>query len=308
MTDFARSKPLSPDDARQLAEQLAMFTRSGLPLAPALRAAAEEMPSQHLSRAMNRLAGQLEAGQSLEDILASDPRFLPQHVQQLLIAGIRSGNLPGVFVRLVEIDRMSADLRRSVRQAMAYPLLLLVLWAVIVVAFGLWAVPQMATIYRDFKSDLPLPTQILLSISWSGVLRIVAFLTAAIPMLIYGLRVSLKSQSWQQLLSEIPLFGPTLTWRGVANWARLFALILRQNIPMREAAKLAADGVDMPLMTIAGLRIAKMVAGGRKLADAVESIPAIPASILPLIRWGEDHGGGRQASGRPASPGMTVRA
>jgi type II secretory pathway component PulF len=288
--DLARTKPLSAGDARQLAEQLATLTSSGLPLAQGFRAAAAECPSRHLRGAMETLAGKLESGQTLEDILTGDPRFLPQHVQQLLIAGVRAGNLPEVLARLIEIDRTSADLRNGIRQAVAYPFVVLALWAAIVVAFSLWAVPQIVAIYRDFRMNLPLSTVILLRISGPGALRLVAFLAAAIPMLLYGMRVSLKSQSWQRLLSEVPLFGPTIVYRGVANWARLFALVLRQNVPMPEAAKLAASGVDMPLMTIAGLRIAKSIAGGRKLADAITLVGSVPASIIPLVRWGEDHG------------------
>src|SRR5204862_8355833 len=120
-----------------------------------------ENPSRHLRRAMEALAGQLESGRSLDDVLASDPRFLPQHVQQLLIAGARAGNLPDIFVRLVEIDHLSADLRRSVRQATAYPLLLLVLWASLVIAFGLWFVPDLAELLKSFRVQLPWATRLL---------------------------------------------------------------------------------------------------------------------------------------------------
>jgi len=287
--DLARTKPLSAGDARQLAEQLATLTGSGLPLAQGLRAAAAEYPSRHLRRAMDTLAGQLESGRSLDDILASDPRFLPQHVQQLLIAGSRAGNLPDVFVRLVEIDHLSADLRRSVRQATAYPLLLLALWGALVIAFGVWFVPDLAELLKSFHAQLPWATRLLFWISWPRVLRGVAFLTAAVPMLVYGLRVSLKAQSWQRLLAAIPLFGPTIVWRGVANWARLLALVLRQNIPMPDACKLAATGVDTSLMAIDGLRVARMTAHGRNLADAIADVHSIPASIVPLVRWGQEH-------------------
>ncbi|HEY2828351.1 MAG TPA: type II secretion system F family protein, partial [Pirellulales bacterium] len=124
--------PLSDDEARQLAEHLSLVTQSGLPVAPALRAAAQELPNRRFAQALETLAHDLESGQSLETILETNPRFLPPYMRRLIETGSRSGNLPEVLVQLVEIDRTSADLKRSLRLAIAYPILLLFLWVALV--------------------------------------------------------------------------------------------------------------------------------------------------------------------------------
>jgi type II secretory pathway component PulF len=283
-------KPLSSDDARQLAEHLAVLAQSGLPLAPALFAAAEEIPNVRLASGMKMLAEQLQAGATLDDVLAKNPRFLPPHLQQLIVTAARSGNLPEVLMQVVEIDRQSADLRRSMRMALAYPMLLLVLWVALFVLLAWWVVPPLTQIYRDFKTDLPLTTMLVVSMTGEGMMRIVAFIVAAVSMLVIGLRVSLRPQGWQRMLTEVPLVGPTLLWRGVSNWCRLLALLLRQGLPLPEAAKLAASGVDVPLMTMVGFRVSRTVESGRKLADSLEAIRTVPPTLVPLVRWGEDHG------------------
>src|SRR5262249_35063410 len=154
------------------------------------------------------------------------------HLQQLIVTAAGSGNLPEVLMQVVEIDRQSADLRRSMRMALAYPILLLVLWVALFVLLSWWVVPPLTEVIRGFKTDLPLTTRLFVTMTGEGMMRILAFMVAAISMLVIGLRVSLRPQGWQRLLTEVPLIGPTLLWRGVSNWCRLLALLLRQGIPL----------------------------------------------------------------------------
>jgi type II secretory pathway component PulF len=294
-------KPLSSDDARQLAEHLAVLAQSGVPLAPTLFAAAEEIPNVRLASGMKMLAEQLQAGATLDDVLAKNPRFLPPHLQQLIVTAARSGNLPEVLMQVVEIDRQSADLRRSMWMALAYPMLLLMLWVALVVFFIGWLGPGLRQLLNEFRMDLPIGTKLVYSISGDFAFKAVAILAAAIPMIVVGLRVSLRPQGWQRLLTEIPLVGPTLQWRGVANWCRLLALLLRQGIPLPVAAKLASEGVYAPLMAIDGLRVSKMLESGRSLANSLAAVRDIPPTLAPLAQWGEGHGALSEALDSAAS-------
>ena len=226
MSQSERPQPLSEEEARQLAEHLAVLTKSGLPLSPALRAAAAEIPNRRLSLAMSTLTKEMEAGKSLDQVLAANPRLLPPHMQRLIETGVRSGNLPDVLVRLVDLDRTSADLRRSIRSAVAYPLLLVTLWLMLVAFLALYVMPDLGKVYHDFHTILPLPTVWLMKLSGDWPWRAFAFFLAAVPMIIVGLRVSLRPLGWQRLLTHIPLIGRTLLWRGVANWSRLLSLLV----------------------------------------------------------------------------------
>jgi type II secretory pathway component PulF len=281
--------PLSVADAQILAEHLAAATKSQAPLGPALRAAAAELPQRRLSSAMIRLAGELEAGRSLDSILANNPRFLPPHMQRLIETGVRAGNLPEVLVRLIDIDRTSSDLQRSIRIALAYPIVLIVLWLCLLAYFGAQVVPDLLRTLHGFKTELPLPTRLLAALSGKWMLRTLGFLAAALPMLFISFRILRRPLGWQRMLNEIPLWGPTLLWRGVASWCRLLALILRQDIPLPEALRLASNGIYAPIPMGAGLRAARVVETGKKLSDALGMSRLMPATLLPFVRWGEDH-------------------
>ena len=141
----------------------------------------------------------------------------------------------------------------------------------------------------EFKTVQPWATKLLLSISGPKVLTTMAFLLAAVPMFLVGLKVSLRPLGWQRMLIELPLYGPTLLWRGVANWSRLLGLLVKHGVPLPEATKLASEGIYSPVVAVDGMRVSKMVAGGRTMAEAMQSVRNLPASMVPLVRRGEQH-------------------
>jgi type II secretory pathway component PulF len=281
--------PLSAADAQIFAELFAAAAKSKTPLAPTLRAAAAEFPERRVSTAMIRLATELEAGRSLDSILLNNPRFLPSYMQRLIEAGARSGNLPDVLIRLIEIDRTSADLRRGVRIAIAYPIVLVVLWLCLFSLFAAYVVPDLIRVLRDLKLQLPLQTRLLAALSGKWMVNVLGFLAAAIPMLVISFRILRRPLGWQRMLTEIPLFGLTLLWRGVASWCRLLSLLLRNGTPLPDALRLASNGVYAPIPTSAGLRAARGVEMGKTLGDALAQARLMPATLLPFVRWGEEH-------------------
>src|SRR5690349_17536680 len=116
------------------------------------------MPSPRLAAAMNAVAERLERGRSLDDILRGTPRLMPEYMLRLIETGIRSGSLPEVLTHLVEIDRSSDELRRSMQRAIAYPLLLLVLCTLIVLFLTICILPDLGDMYKALDTQTPFPT------------------------------------------------------------------------------------------------------------------------------------------------------
>lgn len=281
------SFPLSREESRLLAERLAILVSAGLPLASGLRAAAEEMPSRRLAAAMTNIAERLETARSLDDALRTSPRLMPEHMLRLVETGVRSGNLAAVLSELIEMERASFALRRSVLSAISYPILLTAICVAILVLLVIYVVPDMRRAADDFGTRIPYSTQLLFSLSQINSMQLAGAILAGVTMLLFGLRVSLPPQRWRWALTRLPLFGPMLLWRGIADWARLASLLVRQGIPLPEALRLAATGVNDALMAVEGLRLARITKQGWSVAEAIESTDTLPETITPLLRWGE---------------------
>jgi type II secretory pathway component PulF len=165
--------------------------------------------------------------------------------------------------------------------AVAYPLLLLFLCSMLIIFLTVCIVPDFERVMDDFGTKLPLQTVILFWFSGQKVLALFGFGIAAISMIIVLTRVSLPPQHWRWLQTRLPLFGPMILWRGMANWARLASLLIRQGLPTPEALRLAATGVNDALIAVEGLRLARATSNGRSIADSLNVIGRLPSSIVP---------------------------
>jgi type II secretory pathway component PulF len=284
-----RPVPLSAGELLRLAEHLEMLARSGLPLSPGLRAAAEEQSHRHLAQSLVELARQLEMGRSLDQVLASQPQMVPGHLSRLIEAGLQSGTLAEVLTQLLDIDRSSRDMWRSVRLAISYPLVLLVGYVALVVFLGVFVLPGLSDVYEGV-GPLPMSTSVLLWFAGDRLLVTVGIAVAAVPMLMLMFRALLSPVGHWRLLTKIPFLGPMLLWRSVATWTRLLGLFLENDIPAPEALRFAADGISDANVAAESRRIAQLTAVGRPLAEAVAAMRRLPASLVPIVRWGENAG------------------
>jgi type II secretory pathway component PulF len=113
----AISESLGHSDAVELARYLTELAKSGLPLGGGLRAIAQDLPPGRLSRAVDRLAAQLETGHSLPAAIESFGSRLPPHMRELMVAGARSGNLAQTLDQVLWQEGQVDDLGRQLRQA-----------------------------------------------------------------------------------------------------------------------------------------------------------------------------------------------
>src|SRR5947207_2611394 len=116
---------LSAGEAREIGGHLAEVVSAGLPLEAGLAAVAEEFPWGRMGRALRRIAGRLETGESVESALSScgAPAYLPALVR----AGRRSGRTADILENFIASSRSVSDLRQTLWMALAYPLALLML-------------------------------------------------------------------------------------------------------------------------------------------------------------------------------------
>ncbi len=277
---------LSTEEAAELAGQVAELAKAGLPLASGLRALADELAGSRLAPVLGNVARRLESGESLtEAIEAQGPRF-PERVRGLIEAGVRSGRLGETLEEFVDLHRGQIELRRRVWTTLAYPITLLLIAAVLFVFMQACVVSQFALIFEDFETEVPIMTRIVLqfsgSISWL-MLGIVLFLLglAALVWLVPG-------SIWiARMMHAVPLLGPL--WRSNRLWqfSRLMALLIDQEVPLPEAVRLAGGNLGDADLTAGAHRLAGACENGLSLSDGLDATRQFPASLMPLVAWGE---------------------
>lgn len=280
---------LSPEETQELVENVAQLSAAELPLAPAFRAAAEESDSPRLARVFASLADQLERGQSLEDALAACPAALPSHVTGLVQAAIQTGHLGPALTELVEHYRDTGALRQTVRDGLAYPLLVACLATAVVGFILAYVAGGFRKIFDEFGVELPPITVAVFALREIGglLLPVVLIVIVFLGLLLRG---RLGRAGWHRLAGSMPVVGPLWHWLCLMEWIGLVRVLIRNGMPLLDALRFSADGVSNANVTQVSQSLADGVARGRSLSQAMASERQVPATLVPLVHWGEQAG------------------
>lgn len=279
---------LTAATAEAVMERAAELSVAGMPLPAGLRAAAEEADSWRLRRALKNVAEQLERGRSLDDVFRAARHRLPPHFAALIQAAQRGGDFGPMVAEWLENRRAARQHWRAVIAALAYPLLTVALAAAAFLVFAFLCVGTFKQMFQEFGLKLPLMTTHFL---WLCEL-VVNFLpvtvgvlaVAAIAMRLFGGRTG-----WSWLMTNLPLVGTNWHWTGVAEMLRCLSLLVQRRMPLAESLRLTADGISDAYVGQQCRKLAGRVEQGTSLTMAIVHLRTLPLSIVPLVRWGEQH-------------------
>src|SRR6478752_4396886 len=145
--------------------QFATMINSGLSLLRSLNILAEQTESKALAVIVSQVRMDVETGSSLSQALAKHPKAFSRLYVSMVRAGEVGGALDSVLVRLADTIEKQVELRRKVKSAMTYPLVVAILVLTIVAAMLLFVIPMFEGIYKQLGGSLPAPTQFLINIS-----------------------------------------------------------------------------------------------------------------------------------------------
>jgi general secretion pathway protein F len=279
-------RKLSPEEATELAARVAELTKAGLPLGGGLRALAAELSGRRLPRVLESLADRLDAGEDLSAALNSVGGCLPPHLRGLVLAGLQSGRLAEALEEYVDIERCQSDLRRRLLSSLLYPYFLLALLTALVVFARLYIIGGFDEIFKSFCCAVPTLTTVVIHGSWA-VMWVMVVLLGALTAVPLFLTVVPRSRLLWSVLYKVPMLGPSLRFGHVAQFARLMSLLTRQEIPLPDALRLTAGALRDANLGLACRRVAESVENGWKLDEAMTASRRFPASMMPLVEWGE---------------------
>lgn len=282
---------LSGDDVARLTGQVAGLTSARLPLAPGLRAAAEEMPRGRLRAALVSVSDRLDRGATVEEALAAEGSRLPGHLRGLVSAGAKAGKISEVLGRFVAFQDVGAELRRQLWIGLAYPFLSLAIAGAVLTFICSSLVPNFESIFRDFGVSLPWLTTAMLTVShgFAASWRLVAVVLAGALAIWVLAFVVMSAPVRRALAGGLPVVG--VVWRNtsLAEFCHLLALLLECEVPLGEALRLTGAGVRDAAVDGASNGVARDVDGGLGFAQALARQPVFPKSLAGLIGWAETH-------------------
>jgi len=295
--EFMRRNRLSWQDLSEFNDQLLTITKSGLPLAPALKAMASDVRKAKLRNVLDDIQRQVEAGNTLESALTRHPgSFSPVYVS-LVRSGERAGNIAAVFECLTTYSRRMVDLRSSIQEMLAYPLMLILAAFAIVVWILVKVVPVMAEIFKDFGGELPAPTKLVLRIGDLFVHHSLIWLSVSAVILVIMLKVFVSflhgessGPGMDRIKLHIPGLGRVYAMASLARFCRALGLLLQARVPMLASLELAAASAGNAVLTKAVRYAGRQVANGATLAEGLKESRYFDHSFCWLLAQGEQRG------------------
>jgi general secretion pathway protein F len=283
---------LSGPQLALLTRQLATLVRAGLPLDEALGALAEASEGRARATVLALRAAVME-GRALAEAMADFPRAFPPSFRAAVAAGEASGRLDTVLLRLADWAEARDALRRQLINALAYPVLLLVVALAVVAGLMAHVVPQVVGVFAQSGQALPWPTRMLLHVG--DALRAGGWLWLLLPLLLVGAataiwRAPAARARLQALLLRTPLLGRLLRAAETARFARTLALLGGSAVPLLDALRVAGGVVQQAPLREAIEQAARAVREGQGFARALEASGQFPPVALRLIASGEKAG------------------
>ncbi|SIQ12833.1 type II secretion system F family protein [Halanaerobium kushneri] len=280
-------------DLSVFSQQFAAMIDAGISLVDALNILVDQTEHQRLRDVIRQVRDDVETGISLADAMAKHPAVFPQLYIQLVKAGESGGVLDTILNKLAAHYDRQDELNSMVRSALYYPAVILAVGIVVVIFLVTQVVPQFVDMFRDFGSELPLPTRMLLGIStflqnywWALLLAfiIMLFILARFRNTPAGKE---KTDRW---ILKIPVVGSMLRKVYISRFSSTLAILVDSGVDLLTALAIVEDVVGNKVygevLTAARVRVRE----GSNLSEPLEDSGEFPAMVVQMLSVGEETG------------------
>ncbi len=253
---------------------LASYLRSGLPLVDSLRIMSRQSKDKNLKAAFGAVLSAVEGGKKFHAALSECGAFR-ESLWRVVESGEQSGSLISVLNQAASQFKMEDGLKRKIKGAMTYPIVMLIVGTGVVSFMLTYVVPKIAELFEDMHQTLPLPTRMLISMSSFlsnfGIPIIIVILIAWLIIKRRGIRINLPFMRGirEQLTLSLVLSH--------------IATLLRSGIPLVQALRMASS---MDPRSKRWLDVADLVKAGHRFDKALEKT-GFPEEAVYVIRVGE---------------------
>lgn len=273
--------------------QFATLISSGLTLLRSLAILADQTQNPALAKMILDVQTQVEQGVTLSQALSSHPKTFNRLFISMVRAGEASGGLDQSLTALSNMLEKQASLRSKIKSAMAYPVAVLSLVLLIVTAIILFIVPVFKKVYASLNGTLPMPTQVLISVSNIAVKLAIPIIVVVILGVI-GFRRWIQTSTgrtvWHTTLLKVPIFGALVRKTALSRFCATFSSLLKAGVPVLESLEITKETVNNVIVARAVDSMSDGVRRGEPIAARLETEPIFPAMVTQMMSVGEETG------------------
>jgi type IV pilus assembly protein PilC len=274
--------------------QMGTLLKAGVPILQSLELVADGLGRGNLQTVVRNIAVQIQGGTNLHEAMAQFPGIFPEVVLCLIRVADKTGTLPQVCEELRAYLNWLEKMRGEIKQAMLYPLILLIVVCIFIVGMFTFVVPSFAKVLLDLKVPLPALTRFVLGVSNFFVGNIIPIVCSVLLLLILGHELPRRFPRVAVWLDgvklKLPVFGPLNLMICISRFGQNLATMYRSGMLILESLDLSRELIGNRKLAEALARVHDGVASGRKIAETMKETDMFPPLVLQMVQTGESTG------------------
>jgi type IV pilus assembly protein PilC len=275
-------------DLTLFTRQLSILQDAGLPILRSLKLLAEMQKPGRLKNSLLDVCDEIEGGATLSEAMSKSPKAFDRLYCNMIRAGEAGGALEVILRRLSEFMERSQSLKRKVKGALVYPIVVVSVAVGILTFIMMKIVPQFKKIFDDFGSELPAMTQVLIDVSnwvvnyW--------FLIPAIP---FGINLLIKliklipygRFGWDLFVLKVVIFGQLIEKNILSRSSRTLGTLLSSGVPILEALNITKETSGNMMFERLFSKVSDSIRDGDAIAKPLKTYSIPPFNVVALLFW-----------------------
>jgi type II secretory pathway component PulF len=274
-------------------EQLASLIKSKVPILEAIGILHEQIENPALKKITLYIQSEIRDGKTLSQSLSKYPKVFPVLYVNMIESGETGGVLEATLMRLSDFRNKEEETRAKIASALAYPIFIIIIGIATIFALFIFVVPRMVSLFSEMGQTMPLPTRMLLALSslirnyWYWVIAVIAAIVSIVKR--SGKRKNEKI-IFDRLKLKLPLIGDFMKKSLIAGFARTFALLLANGIPILQAIKITMPTLNNEVFRLELEAVHKNIIDGMSLEQSMKRSQWFPSFMTNMLAVGERGG------------------
>ncbi len=294
---------MSGPDLSLMTRQLSALLGAGVQLVDALGILSAQSAKAQVKRMMSQVRERVREGSSLADALSAHREVFSDLYVGMIRAGEAAAALEAVLDRLADYIESQAEFVAKVRGALTYPVIMMAVGVAIMGFLVTYVVPQVATIFKESHTALPMATQILIGVS-DVLINYWYLILGALAGIVFGVAFALSTKKgrrfFDSLALKVPFLGQTLIRIICARFARTLGTLLSSGVQLLPALDAVKGVITNVLLRDAVENSRESIREGHGMGDTLKVSGLFPPLLVEMVKVGERSGELEQMLGRVA--------
>jgi len=268
--------------------QLSILQDAGLPILRSLRILEMQSKPGRFKNSLMDVCDEIEGGSTLSEAMSKCPKAFDRLYVNMIKAGEAGGALEVILQRLAEFQERAQSLRRKIKGAMIYPIVVISVAVGILTFIMIKIVPSFVKIFEDFGTELPPMTIILIAISHAAVNY--WFLIPGIPISLWlFIKLIRKFNAgrigWDMFLLKMPIFGPLVEKNILARTTRTLGTLVSSGVPILEALNITRETAGNAVFEYMFAKISESIREGESIAKPMKEYSRMSFHPVCAFFW-----------------------